>query len=47
MEKVEECEVVKMSEAVESSYNQMDVTTSKKRKSKSQEDSVEKSKKPR
>ncbi|XP_029020688.1 HMG domain-containing protein 3 isoform X2 [Betta splendens] len=47
MEKVEECEVVNMTEEVESSYKQMDGTTSKKRKGKAQEDSVEKSKKPR
>ncbi|XP_044061333.1 HMG domain-containing protein 3 isoform X2 [Siniperca chuatsi] len=47
MEKVEVFEVVKVTEEVESCYNQMEVTTPKKRKSKAQEDSVEKPKKPR
>lgn len=47
MEKVEVYEVVKMTEEVESCYNQMEVTTSKKRKIKAEEDSVEKTKKPR
>lgn len=40
-------EVVKVTEEVESCYNQMEVTTPKKRKSKAQEDTVEKPKKPR
>ncbi|XP_070769508.1 HMG domain-containing protein 3 [Enoplosus armatus] len=47
MEKVEVFEVVKVTEEVESCYNQVEVTTPKKRKSKAQEDSVEKPKKPR
>ncbi|XP_028445326.1 HMG domain-containing protein 3 isoform X1 [Perca flavescens] len=47
MEKVEVFEVVKVTEEVESYYSQMEVTTQKKRKSKAQEDSVEKPKKPR
>ncbi|XP_039975525.1 HMG domain-containing protein 3 isoform X2 [Xiphias gladius] len=47
MEKVEVYEVVKVTEEVESCYNQMEVTTPKKRKSKAQEDTVEKPKKPR
>ncbi|KAG7230273.1 hypothetical protein INR49_024377 [Caranx melampygus] len=47
MEKVEVFEVVKVTEEVESCYSQMEVTTPKKRKSKAQEDSAEKSKKPR
>lgn len=47
MEKVEVFEVVKVTEEVESYYSQMEVTTQKKRKSKAQEDSAEKPKKPR
>ncbi|KAM6952087.1 HMG domain-containing protein 3 [Lycodopsis pacificus] len=47
MEKVEVFEVVKVTEEVESYYSQMEVTIPKKRKSKAQEDSVEKPKKPR
>lgn len=47
MEKDEVFDVVKVTEKVESCYNQMDVTTPKKRKSKAQEASVEKPKKPR
>ncbi|KAM8732457.1 HMG domain-containing protein 3 isoform 2-T2 [Acanthopagrus schlegelii] len=47
MEKAEVFDVVKVTEEVESCYNQMKVTTPKKRKSKAQEDSVEKPKKPR
>ncbi|XP_069026966.1 HMG domain-containing protein 3 [Embiotoca jacksoni] len=47
MEKVEVFEVVKVTEEVESVDNQMEVSTPKKRKSKAQEDSVEKPKKPR
>ncbi|XP_037635466.1 HMG domain-containing protein 3 [Sebastes umbrosus] len=47
MEKVEVFEVVKVTEEVESYYSQMEGTTPKKRKSKAQEDSVEKPKKPR
>ncbi|KAI3351786.1 hypothetical protein L3Q82_020616 [Scortum barcoo] len=47
MEKVEVFEVVKVTEEVESSYTQMEATTPKKRKSKAQEDSAEKPKKPR
>ncbi|XP_054454066.1 HMG domain-containing protein 3 [Anoplopoma fimbria] len=47
MEKVEMYEVVKVTEEVESYYSQMEVTIPKKRKSKTQEDSVEKPKKPR
>ncbi|XP_041799950.1 HMG domain-containing protein 3 [Chelmon rostratus] len=47
MEKVEVFEVVKVTEEVESCYNQMAMTTPKKRKSKGQEDNVEKPKKPR
>lgn len=47
MEKVEVMEVVKVTEEVESAYNQVEATTPKKRKSKAQEDSVEKPKKPR
>lgn len=46
MEKDEVLDVVKVTEEVESCYNQKDVTTPKKRKSKAQ-DSVDKSKKPR
>lgn len=40
-------EVVKVTEEVESCYTQMEAITPKKRKSKAQEDSVEKPKKPR
>ncbi|XP_059201973.1 HMG domain-containing protein 3 [Centropristis striata] len=47
MEKVEVFEVVKVTEEVESYYSQMEVTIPKKRKSKAQEDHVEKPKKPR
>ncbi|XP_051275536.1 HMG domain-containing protein 3 isoform X2 [Dicentrarchus labrax] len=47
MEKVEVFEVMKVTEEVESCYNQVEVTTPKKRKSKAQEDNVEKPKKPR
>ncbi|XP_032384006.1 HMG domain-containing protein 3 isoform X2 [Etheostoma spectabile] len=47
MEKVEVFEVVKVTEEVESYYSQMEATTQKKRKSKAQEDSVEKPKRPR
>ncbi|KAM9356826.1 HMG domain-containing protein 3 [Symphorus nematophorus] len=47
MEKEEVFEVVKVTEEVESCYHQMEVTTPKKRKSKAQEDNVEKPKKPR
>ncbi|XP_034399003.1 HMG domain-containing protein 3 isoform X3 [Cyclopterus lumpus] len=47
MEKVEVFEVVKVTEEVESYYSQMEVTIPKKRKSKDQEDSAEKPKKPR
>lgn len=47
MEKVEVYEVVKVTEEVESCYNQMEVTPPKKRKSKAQEDNMEKPKKPR
>lgn len=47
MEKVEVFEVMKVTEEVESCYSPTEVTTPKKRKSKAQEDSVEKSKKPR
>ncbi|XP_026213995.1 HMG domain-containing protein 3 [Anabas testudineus] len=47
MEKVEVYEVVKMTEEGESCYSQMGVTTSKKRKIKAEEESVEKTKKPR
>lgn len=47
MEKVGVYEVVKMTEEVEGCYNQMEVSTSKKRKVKAEEDSVEKTKKPR
>ncbi|XP_008275959.1 HMG domain-containing protein 3 [Stegastes partitus] len=47
MEKAEVFEVVKVTEEVESTYNQMEVTTPKKRKGRTQEDSVEKPKKPR
>uniref|UniRef100_A0A3P8TET1 HMG-box containing 3 n=1 Tax=Amphiprion percula TaxID=161767 RepID=A0A3P8TET1_AMPPE len=47
MEKVEMFDVVKVTEEVESTYNQMEVTAPKKRKGKTQEDSVEKPKKPR
>ncbi|KAM7417742.1 hypothetical protein PAMA_017403 [Pampus argenteus] len=47
MEKVEVYEVMKVTEEVESCYNQMAVTPPKKRKSKAQEDNVEKAKKPR
>ncbi|XP_068442460.1 HMG domain-containing protein 3 isoform X2 [Clinocottus analis] len=47
MEKVEVFEVVKVTEEVESYYSQMEVAIPKKRKSKTQEDSVEKPKKPR
>ncbi|XP_023251962.1 HMG domain-containing protein 3 isoform X2 [Seriola lalandi dorsalis] len=47
MEKVEVYEVVKVTEEVESCYSQMEVATPKKRKSKAQEDSAEKPKKPR
>lgn len=47
MEKVEVFEVVKVTEEVEGCYNQMEVTTPKKRKSKAQEDNSEKPKKPR
>lgn len=46
MEKDEVFEVVKVTEEVESCYNQI-VTTPKKRKRKAQENSVEKPKKPR
>lgn len=46
MEKVEVYEAVKVPEEMES-YNQMDVTTSKKRKSIAEEDGGEKTKKPR
>lgn len=46
MEKDEVYEVVKVTEEVESCYKQMDVTTPKKRKNKSQ-DCVDKPKKPR
>lgn len=47
MDKVELFEVVKVTEEVESAYSQMEVTSFKKRKSKPQDDSVEKPKKPR
>lgn len=47
MEKVEVFEVVKVTEEVENCYKHMEVTTPKKRKSKAQEDSVEKPKKSR
>lgn len=47
MEKDGVFDVVKVTEKVESCYNQMDVTTPKKRKSKAQEASAEKPKKPR
>lgn len=47
METVEVYEVVKVTEEVENSYNQMEETPPKKRRGKSQEDSVEKPKKPR
>ena len=47
MEKVKVYEVVKVTEEVESCYNQMEVTPPKKRKSKAHEDNVEKPKKPR
>ncbi|XP_040904843.1 HMG domain-containing protein 3 [Toxotes jaculatrix] len=47
MEKVEVYEVVKLTEEVESCYNHTEVATPKKRKSKTQEDTVEKPKKPR
>ncbi|XP_070693064.1 HMG domain-containing protein 3 [Pempheris klunzingeri] len=47
MEKVEVFEVMKVTEEVESCYNQTEGTTPKKRKSKAQEDGVEKPKKPR
>lgn len=46
MDKDEVFEVVKVTEEVESCYKQMDATTPKKRKNKSQ-DCVEKPKKPR
>lgn len=46
MEKEEVFDIVKVTEEVES-YNQVDVTTPKKRKSKAQEVSSEKPKKPR
>lgn len=46
MEKDEAFEVVKVTEEVESCYKQMDGTTPKKRKNKSQ-DCIEKPKKPR
>lgn len=46
MEKDEVLNVVRVTEDVESSYYQTDVTTPKKRKNKAQ-DGVEKSKKPR
>ncbi|KAL7395488.1 hypothetical protein ABVT39_017867 [Epinephelus coioides] len=47
MDKVEVIEVVKLTEDSESCQSQMEVTTPKKRKSKAQEESVEKPKKPR
>ncbi|XP_026186675.1 HMG domain-containing protein 3 [Mastacembelus armatus] len=47
MEKVEVYEVVKVTEEVEICYNEIQLTPPKKRKSKAQEDSVEKMKKPR
>eukprot|EP00064_Thunnus_orientalis_P011477 superscaffoldBa00001659_g11508 len=47
MEKVKVYEVVKVTDEVESCYNQMEVTPPKKRKSKAHEDNVEKPKKPR
>nr|XP_046261436.1 HMG domain-containing protein 3 isoform X2 [Scatophagus argus] len=47
MEKVEVFEVVKVTEEVDSCYNQMEVTTPKKRKTKLQEDNIDKPKKPR
>lgn len=47
MEKVKVYEVVKVTDEGESCYNQIEVTPPKKRKSKAQEDNVEKPKKPR
>lgn len=47
MEKLEMFEGVKVTDEVEICYNQMEVTTPKKRKSKSQESNAEKPKKPR
>lgn len=47
MEKVELYEVTKVTEEVENSYNQPEVTPPKKRRGKSQEDCVDKPKKPR
>lgn len=47
MDKVELFEVVKVTEEVESAYSQTEVASLKKRKSKAQDDSVEKPKKPR
>ncbi|KAM9849767.1 HMG domain-containing protein 3 [Aulostomus maculatus] len=47
MEKVEVYEIMKVTEEVENSYNQVEATPPKKRKSKAQEDSAEKPKKPR
>lgn len=47
MDKVDVIEVVKVTEEVETTYNQMDANTPKKRKNKAQEESVDKPKKPR
>ncbi|XP_061643148.1 HMG domain-containing protein 3 isoform X3 [Phyllopteryx taeniolatus] len=47
MEKVDLCEVVKLTEEVESAYNQVEVLSPKKRKRKSQEEGEVKPKKPR
>lgn len=47
MEKDEVFDVERETEEVESCYNNIDVTTPKKRKSKTQEDSADKPKKPR